>query len=228
MTQETLTIEQYIEAVENALQYWLDVHTIAEKWAEERIIDDDAEYTFKESPVIKNNYFTFDWKKSALRQMAENQKHLYNVCPNCGCINEDGYEDCCEEPEAGEEPSVEELMYWFDDIEAIPDERALLDSLENEGFKVYQEALGPIIAPVVDEVNEVLNAIRSAETPEDTLRAVLWGTRVYHVHGNIMSDYSDKVNYEVEIDYKLFDEIRNNGLESVFSREDIETYLKGE
>lgn len=228
MIDKPFTLKDYIEAVENTLQYWLDVHTVAEKWAEGWIIDDDAEYSFKERPVIKNNYFTFNWKESALRKMAENDKHLYNVCPNCGCINEDGYEYCCEEPEQGEEPSAEDMAQWLEDIDAIPSERDLRESLEEEGFKVYSEALSAVISPVVDEVTDVLKAIRDAEEAEDKLRAVLWGTRVYHVHGNIMSDYSDKINYDIELDYKLIDSIRNDGLESVFSREEIDEYLKGE
>lgn len=220
-----MTLDDYIEGVEKALQYWLDIHTEADKWAENWIIDEDVLYTFKEMPIIKNNYFEFNWKESALKRLAEDTKHLYNVCLNCGCINEDGYEDCCEEPEPGNEPDTDELFYWLDELEAQPTESALMESLKKEGFKIYTEALEDIIRPVVEEVKEVLEAIHNAETPEDTLQAVLWGTRVYHVHGNIMSDYSDKVNYDIE--YNLIDSIRNNGLESVFSREEITAYLEG-
>lgn len=225
---KTFTIEEYIEAVENALQYWLDIHTVAEKWAESWIMDEDVNYTFKECPVIENNYFKFDWRKAALTKMAESEKHLFNVCLNCGVINENRFENCCEEPETGEEPSTDELAYWLEELEVQPSERALLESLEDEGFKAYTEALSVIISPFVEEVADVLGAIRSAETPEDTLQAVLWGTRVYHVHGNIMTDYSEKINYNIELDYKLIDSIRNNGLESVFSREEISAYLEGE
>lgn len=227
---ENLTIENYVEGVQNALQFWLDIHTIAEKWAEQWILDNDPSYTFKECPVIKNNYFEFKWKESALRQMAEDDKHLFNVCNGCGCINENGFDCGCEEEGEGEgdEPTTEDLFYWLQELDAQPDDSALLESLEKEGFKIYQEALSSIIAPVVGEVTDVLKAIHDAESREDTLRAVLWGTRVYHVHGNIMQDYSNHVNYDVEIDYKIIDSIRNDGLESVFSREEIEEYLKGE
>lgn len=219
---EYITIEKYVDAVESTLQYWLDCHTQPKKWAEGWIVDDDVEYTFKESPVISNNYFTFEWRKSALRREAKKTRHMYNICKNCGMMN-DGF-DCCEDVKLGKNPTITDLTYWLEEVEAQPTNSALMESLVKDGFKVYREALKDIIAPVVDEVKDVIKAIRRAKTNEDRLQAVLWGTRVYHVHGNIMSDYGDRSQYE--IDYKMIDNIRNNGLNSVFSNEEITEYLE--
>lgn len=215
------TVEQYVDAVESTLQYWLDSHTKADKWAEGWLIDGEAEYTFKQLSKLENNYFSFDWRKSAMTQLARNTRYMYNRCKNCGMLN-DGY-DCCENPKLGGHPSIGELAEWLIEVDVIPSERELMESLIKDGFKVYKSALKDIIAPVVSEVKDVLKSIRTAKTNEDKLQAVLWGTRVYHVHGNIMSDYGSLAQYEVE--YGDIDNIRNNGLESVFSREEISEYL---
>lgn len=221
--EKQISVEDYVNAVETTLQHWLDIHTDPEKWVQGWIIADDILYTFKETPVIENNYFSFDWCKAALRQLAKDTRHLYNRCKNCGCLN-DGY-DCCENVKLGRHPTIDELTEWLTELEAEPSENALMESLIKDGYKTYKAALKDIIAPIVGEVKDVLKAISRAQTNEDRLQAVLWGTRVFHVHGNIMSDYGELAQYEV--DYQTIDNIRNNGLESVFSREEISEYLEG-
>ena len=98
-----------------------------------------------------------------------------------------------------------------------------MESLEVYGFREYRNGVKDVVAPVISEIKDVLKSIRKAKTNEDKLEAVLWGTRVYHVHGNVMQDYGMG-----EISYNLVDSIRDNGLNSVFSREEIEEYLKQE
>jgi len=229
MPTKTITIEEYVEGVKAALQYWLDIHTNAEEWAKQWTMD-DAEYYFKECPVLENDYFSFDWKDAVLKQWCKENLNLFVICSNCGCIFEDGFEDeeCCDESDFIE-CEEEDLYNWMDELGAdglqFP-EYMLLDALIEQGFPIYREALEPITAGVEEEIAEVLEAIEAAPTNQDRLLAVMWGTRVYHVNGNIMSDYGEQVNYN--LDYQMINNIRNNGLESVFSKEEIQEYINND
>jgi len=215
-----ITVSEYVEAVETSLQFWLDAHLNAEKWTEEWTAGDPL-YMFKESPVMKNNYFSFDLGRAVYSQMAKNQAYMYKRCKNCGSLN-DGF-DCCESPRLVR-ATIAEVEDFLREIEAEPRESDIIETMEKQAFKVYRAALKDIVAPVVTEVKAVLKSIRTAKTQEDKLQAVLWGTRVYHVHGNIMADYADRA--QCDVDYKLIDDIRNNGLSSVFSRDEINDFLE--
>lgn len=218
---EQITLQEYIDGVEKSLQYWLDLHTDAKTWAEEWTLD-DIQWAFKESPTIKNSYFTFDWKRAAYKQYAKVNRHWFICCKNCGCIFENGYEDsCCDNPKFVNPPKLADLIEWLSELELELSDDVLYDALEKDGFKTYRIALKDTIAPVVSEVKMILRAIRKARTNQDKLVAVLWGTRVYHVNGNIMSDYGDRTG----LDYKMVDSIRNNGLESIFSKDEVSEFV---
>lgn len=218
---EKISLQEYIEGVENSLQYWLDLHTDAKTWAEEWSMD-EIQFMFKENPIIKNNYFTFNWKEAAYKRYAMKYRYMFTRCKNCGCIFDAGYEDeCCEHPKFVNHPSVANLCEWLSELELELSDDVLYDALEKDGFKVYKAALRDTIAPVVQEVKAILRAIRKAKTNQDRLVSVLWGTRVYHVNGNIMSDYGDRTG----LDYRMVDSIRNNGLESIFSKEEISEFV---
>ena len=210
-----ITISQYVESVENALQYWLDLHTDAETWAEDTSLD-SIQDTFKNSPILSNSCYTFNWKNAAIRREAKNTRELFQVCKNCGMIN-DGF-DCCENPRLGKHPSIDELAKWYSEMGIELSDDILMETLVKDGFKVYRNALRDHVQPVINEVKDVLKSIRRSKNNEDRLLAVLWGTRVYHVNGNIMADYGRE-------ELSLIDSIRNNGLESVFPKEDINEYI---
>lgn len=214
------TLIEYIDSVETTLQYWLEVHTNPVKWAEEWIMD-DPEYFFKNNHTVKNNYFEFELAKEIYSTIAKRTIHEVHKCKNCGCIN-DGY-DCCNDPKLIR-ATIAEYTEWLKEIEVTPTDTDIINTMEKQGFKVYRNALKDIIAPVIGEVKDVLKKIRSSRTNEDKLEAVLWGTRVFHVHGNIMQDYGDRAQNEV--DYTLINSIRNDGLTSVFTREEISEYIE--
>lgn len=220
------TIDEFVDDVERTLQYWLDAHTCPEAWANSWLLDDDPHYTLKESPIISNSYFRFDLQRSALRSYAKRHREHWTRCKNCGSISEFGY--CgCEKPEKQVRVSISELTetlieFGYQDIVSNED---IVDAMETEGFKAYTNGIKGLIAPVVSEVKEVLKAIRRAKTNEDRLQAVLWGTRVYHVHGNIMNDYTSYAGVDYE-QWKLIDQVRNDGLESVWSSEELKEFLE--
>ena len=222
MSKDKITLEEYIQGVEDTIQYWLDLHTKAETWAQEWALD-DPEYMFKQSPVLKNHYFTFDWKEAAIKRHAHNHKNEYQICCRCGLIWDVYYDcDCTDNPKM-KSVTIKELTGWLEEIEPVLSENDLMDALEKDGFKVYRDALKDLTKPVEDECKDVLKSIRKAKTHEDKLQAILWGTRVFHVHGNIMKDYGE----QFQVPYNLIDSIRNEGLNSIFSNEEITEYLNG-
>lgn len=224
MSGESLTIEEYINAVEETMRYWLDLHTNPVKWAEEWSLD-DIKYAFETSPVLSNNYFSFDWKEAALKRQAKEWQGLFNICKACGGINETGYDSCCDEPVEGRKLTIAELAEFLKDCETQPSEDALLESLEKDGFKVYRAALKDTTAPIEREVKDVLKSIRKARgKPSDMLQVITWANHVCHVNGNIIKDYGDRFG----IDNKTVDSISQDGLASVFSQEEIDEYLTGE
>lgn len=216
-----ITLEEYIQGVEDTIKYWLDLHTKAEVWAGEWSLG-DIKYAFESSPVLSNNYFYFEWKKAALKRHAKFNKRYYHICRECGCVWDSGYSCDCTEDSRMRPAKVYEIEEWLSEIEFIPNEDDLQESLEKDGFKAYRDALKDITRPVESECKDVLRSIKKAKTHEDKLQAILWGTRVFHVHGNIMRDYGDRFG----VDYNLIDSIRDNGLNSVFSNEEIEEYIK--
>ena len=223
----TTSPEAFCESVRGVLQYWLDIHTNNEAWAQNWIIDDDAQYTLKEWKPDVNNYFNFDLKAAVADRQARSMAHLFYKCGNCGAINEKGF-DCDNEDECAdadpEDASEDEVAAWFEDIGAdgaqVPD-NIVIAALENEAFAAYTEQVEPVFRSVADEVREVLQAIDNADNNADLLQACMWGTRVFHVHGNIMSDYADRLGADTD----TFTGIRDNGLESVFDSEVIRDFL---
>jgi hypothetical protein len=228
MPDDNLTLEEYMEAVKNTLQYWLDIHTNAEKWAQAWIVDDDPQYTLKECPTISNDYFTFDLKAAVIKYWVRDNRHLFNVCKGCNCINETGYGCGCGEEKEGEGriPSIVDLTCWMEDIGTDGlqiDDDQIIDALKNDGFKVYRAALKDIVAPVVGEVKDVLKSFRKAKNPAEILQCATWANHVCHVHGNIIKDYGEQFG----IDYKTVDSVSQDGLQSIFSAEEIEEFLQG-
>jgi len=92
----TPTLSEYIDATRDTLQYWLDIHTNPEKWAQEWNIDDDWQYTLKNCPKIENSYFEFDLKAACAKEYARQFLHTFRICSKCGDMLEDQYtcENC--------------------------------------------------------------------------------------------------------------------------------------
>lgn len=219
------TIQDYVDNIRDTFQYWLDIHTNPEKWAENWAMD-EVQYVFKESPILENNCFTFDWKQAAIKAYAENNKHLFNVCSNCGSIFDIGWDDeeCCDNPNRDDEPTTEQLTQWLDDIGTdglVFSDDDLMDALINDGFPVYADGMSGIIDSVVDEVKEVLQAIESANSNDKLLPIITWANHVCHVNGDIMKDYSQNSN----IDYQVINAISQDGVNSIFSDDEIQEFI---
>jgi len=224
MNNEHITLPEYIEKVESTLKYWLDVHTNPAKWADSWCVDDDWQYTIRECPVIKNNYFEFDIRKHLARYIAKRDRGYYNTCRKCGLIFESWYtgEKCDDCGASFRKTTIAELTKWLEgygeDLSASDD--VIREVLIKEGFKVYREALSDIIAGTVEEVKDCLKQFKT-HNPAKLLQAVTWANHVMHVHGNIVQDYGEYA----ELDYDLVNEVSQNSLAGAFGQSAIDEYL---
>jgi hypothetical protein len=220
----TNTIEGFILTVKNTLQLWLDVHTNPEAWAGEWLMGCDAEYTFREAKgKLENDYFSFDWKTVAYRQWAKQNVSCWVRCSGCGALWESWAFDCdCEEDiEGGEIEDWQDLACWAEDIEIVLDESSLLESLKEDGFRVYRQALEPVTRGIEEEIGATLDAFGRCVTGWDYLTWAREATRIYHVNGEVIQDYGERLGLE----YNQVDSIRDNGFVAWFDKEDLREFM---
>lgn len=209
------TIEEYIDAVEKALQYWVDMHFDAEKWAENWLMDKGPEYLFATTNgILENNFFSFNWKTDSYKLYAASFN--WQQCPECGMLDE--YLACDCDVDETITPEDDEIADLLEDLEYTIPDYILIKSLETTGFEIYQHALGSLITPIREECEEVITALQNADNKQDLFAAILWGTRIYHVNGNIMEDHAS-------IDTNAVDTIRNDGPSSYWDKEEIKEFL---
>ena len=223
---EVKTIEYFTEFVKNALEYWLSIHTEAESWTQEWAMDNNYQYLLESTPIIKNNYFSFDLKNACYEQMAIEQINLYARCSECGLIWESGYMDCCNDLEEEEltNDDITDLTEWFNEIEAQIPENIIKNAMIEKGFPIYQKAINPLIYGIVDEITDVLNDIQSSNNNQEKLESILMASHIMHVNGNILKDYGEKLG---GLDYNQIESIQQSGLNSVFTDEQIQEYITG-
>jgi len=186
----------------------------------------------KAGGILETNYFYFDWKQSALEAMAKRQIGMWSRCDNCGLLIEPfGYcgNEECQEVEAGEttltDSDIDELVDWFDELDFMPEESDLWDSLQNEGFDTYQNGTGSTIDGIIETIEDSLADIETALESGDRseiLAAIQAATQIYHVRGNIMADYGEYAG----LDYWFVDMVRSNGFAAVFGEDEVMAYLE--
>lgn len=228
-------ISDFISGVKFTLQYWLDIHTVAEHWARQWVPDYDLHYMLQnlgDYGSISNRYFTFDIRAAILSTWAKNHKRDYVVCSKCGRIWDESYFDCdCSKkakPKKAKKSDLLEYADCFDDYSNLYglDEGDLWECLVKDGFPVYRAALEDYAETVENDISESLKDIAKAESsgdPYELLAAVMQATQVYHVNGEIMEDYAEQV---AGIDYSLIDDLRNNGWISVFGEDEYNEFVK--
>ena len=225
-------IENYCNAVETTLQYWLDIHTDPDMWFDEWINWDDVGMAFDDMQgTISNGYFSFDWREAAYRRLAEEEKDDWLVCPHCGAyVYYDTYNyeecECCgliveEWAEVTDTDALGEHLQ--EGMFAVTDS-AIRKAAVVDGFEAYREAITPVTGEIEDEIHETLDILRNATDNQARLVAILAGTRQWHANGNIMEDYSCMVS---DLEDGDICDIRDNGLESVFTMDDLREFLEG-
>ena len=89
-------------------------------------------------------------------------------------------------------------------------------------FPRYFDALSPLTLPITETLREYMLELEQTQTNEERVRWLVKALAVAHVHGNVFEDYGSSVS---DFDFSDFDNLRNNGLESMFSREEVIEYL---
>jgi hypothetical protein len=227
-----LDVEDFVLAVRDALKAWLLMHTDAECWAEEWTAG-EPEWSFKNTKGrIDNDWFSFDWKAAVYREMAEDWLPTTERCPRCGMLVFEGWEIDCDCWEDDEEPESEpctdddldELVEWMEDTCTEPDPDVAYRALVTHGFTVYQDALASIIDGYVDEMRDAVDALNEAISDDDRwamLTLAREATRIYHVNGEVMEDYGERVGLE----FRLVDRVRDEGYAEVFGRDEVREFL---
>lgn len=215
-----VTLQEYIFDCKDTLQYWLKMHTDAETWAESWSEGGDWSWLLENVPVMRNDYFSFDLRDYVAKYVAEQDLNYYQTCVECGTIQDSGgdeCEDCGGELRDTELGELEEL-YGGDVLSEVP-ENIIRRIVENEGFEAYTEGIGPVIEPIVEEIESCLEQIDS-ENPADVLLALTWANHIMHVTGNIFEDY-----WQGAIDYDDICAIAEDGFAAYFGEEEVKEFL---
>jgi len=229
------SVEDLCKAARESLIHWYMAHTHAPTWAEGWMGSDDEDYiahVFVESKGILNNqYFSFDWKDAAYEQMAKNTYDEYYICQECGCIQFNYVCNDCEDEDGDAidadkmtEKDVEQLIEFLRDCEFEIPPMYIVDALIENGFKAYRDGVEPFTRSTEDELLECVAKIDGADNNQDVLMAAMWALKINHVNGRISEDYGDYVG----LDFNLVDQIRSEGIKSVFDSEDVIEFFESD
>jgi len=208
-----LTLEEYQDSIVDAMATWVANHTDRDTWfnwwTEEGISNC--------YPNISNGFFSFNVKDCALKRMAEDCINTgeFVYCEEHGI--QSGYDpgkcDCY-----GDELSVDDLIEYFEDVGIEPAEGYIQDAIYNEGFDAFYKGTYPAIADIVEDTNHAISEIEDS-VGEDRLVALQKALSIAHLGGRIVEDYAG-------VDSRLLDMIRNDGILSVFTREEVDEFIK--
>lgn len=223
---EVRDIDDFINFVEASLRLWLAVHTDAESWAADWCLDCGWQWLLKTSPVIGNDYFSFDLRDACLRQLAEDTIGDYCQCSECGSITEWSYLDCrCEDGEETELDDVDQLYWYLEGMDMVFDDYTIQNAMIEKAFPVYYHALECVIGGVIEEVEDALDQIGGADSNQERLGAALMASHICHVNGNILVDYGKRIT---DLTDNMIESIQQDGLISLFSQDEIDDFVSDE
>lgn len=200
---EVTSIETLIESVKNTFQHWIDSHNKADclmnldDYAHNGVVD--FRYL-----AIENNYVTVT-KKEVMQYYLENTKEFIY-----------------DENDSLIEVFLSEIMT----VDELEDEKVSFEVaqrlIRDFVFPRYFEALSPMTLPITEELKSYLVEFETLKNNVDRVSWLIKALSVTHVHGNVVLDYS---HFVCDFEYDDFDNIRNNGLESFFDRQEVIDYL---
>lgn len=216
------SIELIINVITDSLRRWYALHTDRVEWADDWLAGYEPSEFIREFPTIGNSFFSFNLAETAYARYLVS---MCSVCSECGLIIDNGF-GC---PNCGEECSEDELTldYALDYVqdtgyvvESIPD-YIITETLENEGFDVYHAGVYDTVAGIIDEVETALDRINNAENNVELLSCAMSALSIMHHSGNIFGDYAGLFG----LSYGTINSIRNEGLESIFTRDEIREFI---
>ena len=217
----TMSLEEYYEGVCQAFQSWVNDHYDLDTWMEQY---DSIEYAYENSGGVLENDFigwNFDWKQAAISYALKNMCGVY--CPECDIrtVYEYGDSPECEcDGEEHEEMDDNAVAEYMDEMEVTISEWDMESALSDLGFPSYLDALESSHGGVCDTIKGGLERLTEYDDVQDLMCTLLWVTNVYHASGHLLEDRG----YDLDMD--MVDEVRNNGLNSVWDREEIEEFME--
>lgn len=238
---------EFVEAVKDTLAMWLHWHTDKDVWYDNMTAGGDAAWMYKEhrkqvqKTRASRKYLgrdpgprdvmldigdqQFNWTEAACRVAAVDELSAgMRQCPECGAMWDSGDPWCECEVEDGEEivPDLDNVIEWIRDIEYSFSEHQLRRALYEDGWEMWRDRWGTEVDSVHDEIKEALDRYYDLETNWDRLTWAREATRIYHVNGEVLSDYGDQVG----LDCALVCEVRDRGFASVFGEDHVRAYLE--
>lgn len=219
---EAVTVSEFFQGVLNTLRYWRDVHTQADTWAAQWLMDGENMVNMDEVRFASGCYeIPLDViKKGIVEIQMERDRVSPFYCFECGGEGEDRTCDEC-----GAECSEQDAEFFLEitDFSSIP-AFIVTKALEVYGFRFAEDALQYLIGGVLEDVNNYIEKLEKAETAYDKLAAMIQALSLAHTSGDIFEDYLHYGMYSMDWDDIL--NIRENGLISHFTAEEVKEFLE--
>lgn len=200
--EENPKILEYAKSVMVVCDDWIIGHFDRERYVECWMADSDSFLI----PIGFGE--VFDLKPIMVKQIAKTVGMV--DCKKCGVV-----EDYICYHRSRKLPLRERIEYLSDCYESpkdFPDDCLRL-ALE-QCFTVYRKNVGPRIGSIQRDIRQLR---RDLKRKKPTLSLLLWANHIRHTGGFLLDDYGSVGN----IDYSLVEKISNEGFESVFSVEEL-------
>jgi hypothetical protein len=231
---EVSDIASFCAGVLEILRYWRDVHTHEETWITENVNRDFFGKTINlEEFDLGNTYYEFDketFKTEYIKaHISQSGLDKFYRCPECGSLSEDNTycTGCGEEldsPDSVDDEDVVEEFIDFIDFSAM--EISLVQTaLKGRIFRDYEISLSGVISDILEKVEFYIEKLENSPTNLDKLTSTIEALSLAHTSGEIFKDYLERGMYGFEVEQIL--NVRENGIESEFDREDIKEWLEG-
>lgn len=203
-----ISLDEFQKDVVESLTHWRDVHIDRDEW-----MDWFTGGSIRNCyPTIGNAFFSLNIRDVALYRMAEAATNECVYCEEHGVQNR--YDETCECWQR--RATTDEVLEFFEDIGEEPDDEFIEDAIYNEGFDDFYRATYPAISDIVDQINDLLLQI---DEEENRLLGLQKAMSIAHLGGKIIEDYSP-------IHWKLIDQVRDEGVLSVWDREEVDEFMK--
>lgn len=217
-----LTLQEFTETIVNQLKYFAEYHSDPDVFAEYQF-EGLNWTTLSEIPEeFENNSEIFFLREYAAKLIARKESFTKCFCgsinpasDDCGCdFDEDSLTDE-EKEEFDDEPTEKEIIFWLEEMDWNLDyyggdikvdlAQHVIDSYDNE---------------LSDDAKAAADRIEATDNLDDFVLQLLNAGELQHHNGNLLEDYCSD-------EWKLLGEIRENGISSVFDKQEIEEYING-
>lgn len=224
-------MEKFVIATTEILNHWIKLHSDAQYWAEDTLdtwinSGESVSYFLREYKEGKAKFLGVDLISSDqfMELIFELFKDDYPYeCNECGATNLNVGDICCDQTiEEWDEYSFMEMYYaWI--IEDDENVKRIL-------VEIFNDFHYPILATYsnFEEPMEMckfwLKKINESETPLEKIENCVKTMSLCHTDGLVFQDYSNKNTQGFnEADFMS---IRENGIESYYTREEFLSYLE--